>query len=55
MHFPADKLPGSVADACWSVIVVGVPDYRVVPNAFALDLFARIAMLVLPVGLVPTL
>ncbi len=33
MHFPADKLPGSVADGYWSVILVGVPDYRVVPNA----------------------
>jgi hypothetical protein len=33
MHFPADKLPDSVVDAYWSVILVGVPDYRVVPNA----------------------
>jgi hypothetical protein len=33
MHFPADKLPETVADAYWSVILVGVPDYRVVPNA----------------------
>ena len=33
MHFPADRLPASVADAYWSVILVGVPDYRVVPNA----------------------
>ena len=33
MHFPADKLPGSVANPYWSVIPVGVPDYRVVPNA----------------------
>ncbi len=33
MHFPADKLPGLVAEAYWSVILVGVPDYRVVPNA----------------------
>jgi hypothetical protein len=32
MHFPADKLPASVADAYWSVILVGVPDFRVVPN-----------------------
>jgi hypothetical protein len=32
MHFPADKLPASVANAYWSVILVGVPDYRVVPN-----------------------
>jgi hypothetical protein len=33
MHFPATKLPESVADAYWSVILVGVPDYRVVPNS----------------------
>jgi hypothetical protein len=33
MHFPADRLPQSVADAYWSVILVGVPDYRVVPNS----------------------
>jgi hypothetical protein len=32
MHFPADKLPQTVIDAFWSVILVGVPDYRVVPN-----------------------
>lgn len=32
MHFPADKLPQSVVDAYWSVILVGVPDYRVVAN-----------------------
>jgi hypothetical protein len=32
MHFPADKLPESVVDAYWSVILVGVPDFRVVPN-----------------------
>jgi hypothetical protein len=32
MHFPADKLPDSVVNAYWSVILVGVPDYRVVPN-----------------------
>ena len=32
IHFPADKLPESVIDAFWSVILVGVPDYRVVPN-----------------------
>jgi hypothetical protein len=33
MHFPADKLPDSVVNAYWSVILVGVPDYRVVPNS----------------------
>jgi hypothetical protein len=32
MHFPADKLPESVVNAYWSVILVGVPDFRVVPN-----------------------
>jgi hypothetical protein len=32
MHFQADKLPESVVEAFWSVILVGVPDYRVVPN-----------------------
>ncbi|MCZ8392595.1 DUF1214 domain-containing protein [Achromobacter xylosoxidans] len=32
IHFPADKLPQSVVDAYWSVILVGVPDYRVVQN-----------------------
>lgn len=33
MHFPADKLPDSAVDAYWSIILVGVPDYRVVPNS----------------------
>jgi hypothetical protein len=33
MHFAADKLPESVVHAYWSVILVGVPDYRVVPNS----------------------
>ncbi|ACA15734.1 protein of unknown function DUF1214 [Methylobacterium sp. 4-46] len=32
MHFAADRLPEAVVDAYWSVILVGVPDYRVVPN-----------------------
>jgi hypothetical protein len=32
IHFPADKLPENVVNAFWSVILVGVPDYRVVPN-----------------------
>ena len=31
-HFPTDKLPENVINAFWSVILVGVPDYRVVPN-----------------------
>ncbi|HEY4136546.1 MAG TPA: DUF1214 domain-containing protein [Alphaproteobacteria bacterium] len=33
IHFPADELPGNVVNGYWSVILVGVPDYRVVPNA----------------------
>jgi len=33
MHFQPDQLPDSVVNAYWSVILVGVPDYRVVPNA----------------------
>ena len=33
MHFPPDGLPGSVVNAYWSVILVSVPDYRVVPNS----------------------
>jgi hypothetical protein len=32
MHFAKDKLPAAVVDAYWSVILVGVPDFRVVPN-----------------------
>ncbi len=32
MHFPVDGLPDSVVNAYWSVILVGVPDYRVVAN-----------------------
>jgi hypothetical protein len=32
MHFPPNKLPDSVVNAYWSVILVGVPDFRVVPN-----------------------
>jgi hypothetical protein len=32
LHFPADRLPSGVVDGYWSVILVGVPDYRVVPN-----------------------
>ncbi len=32
MHFPAHALPQSMVDAYWSVILVGVPDYRVIPN-----------------------
>lgn len=32
IHFPADHLPQAAVDAYWSVILVGVPDYRVAPN-----------------------
>jgi hypothetical protein len=32
VHFPADGLPDSVVDAYWSVILVGIPDYRVIAN-----------------------
>ncbi len=32
IHFPADRLPSGVVNSYWSVILVGVPDYRVVPN-----------------------
>lgn len=33
IHFPAGKLPGIVVNSYWSVILVGVPDYRVVRNS----------------------
>jgi hypothetical protein len=32
IHFPANGLPDSVVNAYWSVILVGVPDYRVIAN-----------------------
>lgn len=32
IDFPPGRLPGEVVDAFWSIILVGVPDYRVVPN-----------------------
>jgi hypothetical protein len=32
IHFPADDLPDSIVDSYWSIILVGVPDYRVVTN-----------------------
>ncbi len=32
IHFPANDLPSAVVDSYWSVILVGVPDYRVIPN-----------------------
>jgi len=46
IHFPADRLPESVSEAFWSVILVGVPDYRVVPNPlnrFHLNNFSPLA------------
>jgi hypothetical protein len=33
IHFPADRLPNTAVNAYWSVILVGVPDYRVAPNS----------------------
>lgn len=32
IHFPAKALPQSAVNSYWSVILVGVPDYRVVDN-----------------------
>src|SRR5208282_5064106 len=32
IQFPADGLLDSVVDSYWSIILVGVPNYRVVPN-----------------------
>jgi hypothetical protein len=32
MHFPANALPETVVNAYWSIILVNVPDFRVVPN-----------------------
>jgi hypothetical protein len=32
IHFPAGQLPDTVVNSYWSVILVGVPDYHVVPN-----------------------
>jgi hypothetical protein len=32
MTFPPDRLPSKAVDGYWSVILVGVPDYRVVAN-----------------------
>ena len=40
IHFPANKLPQSAVNAYWSVILVGIPDYRAVSNPlnrFTLD------------------
>lgn len=33
IYFPAQRLPQMAVNAYWSVILVSVPDYRVVPNA----------------------
>ena len=32
LHFPADQRPDAVVDGYWSIILVSLPDYRVVPN-----------------------
>jgi hypothetical protein len=32
IHFPANALPETMAKAFWSIILVSVPDYQVVPN-----------------------
>lgn len=32
IHFPADDLPDSVVKSYWSIILVSLPDFRVVPN-----------------------
>lgn len=32
IHFSASDLPSKVVNSYWSIILVGVPDYRVVPN-----------------------
>lgn len=32
MHFTADKLPDSVVNSYWSILLVSLPDFRVVPN-----------------------
>jgi hypothetical protein len=32
LHFPANDLPEKIVDAYWSVILVSLPDFRVVPN-----------------------
>ena len=32
IDFPADSRPDTVVDSYWSVILIGMPDYRVVPN-----------------------
>ena len=40
IHFPANKLPQSAVNSYWSVILVGIPDYRPVSNPlnrFTLD------------------
>jgi hypothetical protein len=33
LHFPADSLPEDQCDAYWSITLLSVPDYRVMPNA----------------------
>jgi len=33
MHFPVDQLPDKVVNSYWSIILVSMPDFRVVPNS----------------------
>ncbi|HTV22018.1 MAG TPA: DUF1214 domain-containing protein [Polyangiaceae bacterium] len=35
MRFPAGRLPSSVVDGYWSIMLVGIPDYRVTANPLA--------------------
>ncbi|WHP33213.1 DUF1214 domain-containing protein [Trabulsiella odontotermitis] len=32
LHFPANALPETMAKAFWSIIMVSIPDYQVIPN-----------------------
>lgn len=32
MHFEPDQIPSAVVDAYWSIILVDLPNYRVIPN-----------------------
>jgi hypothetical protein len=33
IHFLTNQLPSTVVNSYWSVVLVGIPDYRVVPNS----------------------
>lgn len=47
LRFEADNLPSSVVDGYWSVILVSVPDFRVVPNSqrrFNLNSYSPLAL-----------